>query len=37
LITAAAFAIPQGLLHIWMQEIDIDRLVNAFGNLLVTW
>jgi polyhydroxyalkanoate synthase subunit PhaC len=36
LITTATpthFNTPKGLLHIWMQEIDIDRLVNAFGNL----
>jgi polyhydroxyalkanoate synthase len=36
LITTAApthFNTPKGLLHIWMQEIDADRLVNAFGNL----
>jgi len=36
LITTVApthFNTPKGLLHIWMQEIDADRLVNAFGNL----
>jgi polyhydroxyalkanoate synthase subunit PhaC len=36
LITTASpthFNTPKGLLHIWLQEIDVDRLVNAFGNL----
>jgi polyhydroxyalkanoate synthase subunit PhaC len=36
LITTAAptqFDTPKGLLHIWMKEIDADRLVDAFGNL----
>jgi polyhydroxyalkanoate synthase subunit PhaC len=36
LITTAApthFSTPKGLLHVWLQEIDVDRLVNAFGNL----
>lgn len=36
LITIVApihFDTPKGLLHIWLKEIDIDRLVDAFGNL----
>jgi polyhydroxyalkanoate synthase subunit PhaC len=36
LITTASpthFNTPKGLLHIWLQEIDVNRLVNAFGNL----
>jgi polyhydroxyalkanoate synthase len=36
LITTVApvhFDTPKGLLHIWLKEIDIDRLVDAFGNL----
>jgi polyhydroxyalkanoate synthase subunit PhaC len=36
LITAVApthFDTPKGLLHIWLKEIDIDRLVDTFGNL----
>ena len=36
LITTVApthFDIDQGLLHIWMKEIDADRLVDTFGNL----
>jgi polyhydroxyalkanoate synthase len=36
LITTATpthFDTPKGLLHIWLKEIDVDRLVDAFGNL----
>ncbi|MCK9377843.1 MAG: class III poly(R)-hydroxyalkanoic acid synthase subunit PhaC [Syntrophobacterales bacterium] len=36
LITTVApthFDTPKGLLHIWLKEIDVDRLVNSFGNL----
>jgi polyhydroxyalkanoate synthase len=36
LITTATpthFHTDKGLLHIWLQEIDVDRLVDAFGNL----
>lgn len=36
LITAVSptqFDTDKGLLHIWMKEIDADRLVDAFGNL----
>ena len=36
LITNAApinFDTSKALLHIWLKEIDIDRLVDAFGNL----
>jgi len=36
LITTVApihFDTPKGLLHIWLKEIDADRLVNTFGNL----
>jgi polyhydroxyalkanoate synthase subunit PhaC len=36
LITTAApvqFDTPKGLLHVWLKEIDADRLVAAFGNL----
>ncbi|MEJ2673186.1 MAG: class III poly(R)-hydroxyalkanoic acid synthase subunit PhaC [Deltaproteobacteria bacterium] len=36
LITTVApthFDTPKGLLHVWLKEIDIDRLVDAFGNL----
>jgi polyhydroxyalkanoate synthase len=27
------FDTSKGLLHIWLKEIDVDRLVDAFGNL----
>lgn len=36
LITTVApthFDTRKGLLHIWLKEIDIDRLVDTFGNL----
>jgi polyhydroxyalkanoate synthase subunit PhaC len=36
LITTVApthFDTPKALLHIWLKEIDVDRLVDAFGNL----
>ena len=36
LITAVApthFDINTGLLHIWMKEIDVDRMVDTFGNM----
>ncbi|MFZ5447232.1 MAG: class III poly(R)-hydroxyalkanoic acid synthase subunit PhaC [Thermodesulfobacteriota bacterium] len=36
LITTVAptyFDTPKGLLHIWLKEIDVDRLVETFGNL----
>jgi polyhydroxyalkanoate synthase len=32
-VAPAHFATDKGLLHIWMKEIDADRLVDAFGNL----
>jgi len=31
--TPIQFDTPKGLLHIWLKEIDVDRLVDAFGNL----
>jgi polyhydroxyalkanoate synthase subunit PhaC len=36
LIATAApihFDTPKGLLHIWLKEINVDSLVDAFGNL----
>jgi polyhydroxyalkanoate synthase len=36
LITTVApthFDTSKGLLHIWLKEIDVDRLVDTFGNL----
>jgi polyhydroxyalkanoate synthase len=32
-VSPTHFDTPKGLLHIWLKEIDIDRLVDAFGNL----
>jgi polyhydroxyalkanoate synthase subunit PhaC len=31
--TPANFATDKGLLHIWMREIDVDRMIEAFGNI----
>jgi polyhydroxyalkanoate synthase subunit PhaC len=32
-VTPTHFQTEKGLLHIWLQEIDVDRLVDTFGNL----
>ncbi|MBM4275691.1 MAG: class III poly(R)-hydroxyalkanoic acid synthase subunit PhaC [Deltaproteobacteria bacterium] len=32
-VTPSNFDTDKGLLHLWMKEIDADRLVDAFGNL----
>ncbi|MFP3867769.1 MAG: class III poly(R)-hydroxyalkanoic acid synthase subunit PhaC [Desulfobacteraceae bacterium] len=32
-VTPTNFDTNQGLLHIWLKEIDADRLVDAFGNM----
>jgi polyhydroxyalkanoate synthase len=32
-VSPTHFNTDKGLLHIWLKEIDADRLVNAFGNL----
>jgi polyhydroxyalkanoate synthase len=32
-VSPTHFDTPKGLLHIWLKEIDVDRLVDAFGNL----
>ena len=32
-VTPTNFDTDQGLLHIWMREIDADRMVDTFGNL----
>jgi polyhydroxyalkanoate synthase subunit PhaC len=31
--TPTQFDTPKGLLHLWVKAIDIDRLVDTFGNL----
>lgn len=33
MVAPAHFHTDKGLLHIWMKEIDVDRLVDTFGNL----
>lgn len=32
-VTPTNFDTEQGLLHIWMKHIDVDNLVDAYGNL----
>ena len=32
-VTPTNFDTDQGLLHIWMKEVDVDRMVDTFGNL----
>jgi polyhydroxyalkanoate synthase len=32
-VTPINFDTDKGLLHIWLKEIDVDRLVDAFGNV----
>jgi polyhydroxyalkanoate synthase len=32
-VSPTQFDTPKGLLHIWLQEIDVHRLVDTFGNL----
>ena len=32
-VTPTNFDTDQGLLHIWMKDIDADRMVDAFGNM----
>ena len=32
-VTPTNFDTDQGLLHIWMKGIDVDRMVAAFGNM----
>jgi polyhydroxyalkanoate synthase len=27
------FDTDQGLLHIWMKEVDVDKMIDAFGNM----
>ena len=27
------FDTDQGLLHIWMKDVDVDRMIDAFGNM----
>ncbi len=32
-VTPTNFDTDQGLLHIWMKDMDVDRMVDAFGNM----
>ena len=32
-VTPTNFETDQGLLHVWMKEVDVDQLVDAFGNI----
>jgi polyhydroxyalkanoate synthase subunit PhaC len=32
-VTPTSFDTDKGLLHVWMKAIDVDRLVDTFGNL----
>ncbi len=32
-VTPTNFDTDRGLLHIWMKEVDVDRLVDTFGNM----
>ncbi len=32
-VTPTNFDTDKGLLHVWMKSIDVDRVVNTFGNL----
>ena len=32
-VTPTNFDTDQGLLHVWMKNMDVDRLVDAFGNM----
>jgi polyhydroxyalkanoate synthase subunit PhaC len=32
-VTPSSFDTEKGLLHVWMRAIDVDKLVDTFGNL----
>ncbi len=32
-VTPTNFDTDQGLLHVWLKEVDVDRLVDALGNI----
>lgn len=32
-VTPTNFDTDKGLLHLWMKEIDVDRMVDAYGNI----
>lgn len=32
-VTPSSFDTDKGLLHVWMHDMDVDRMINAFGNI----
>jgi len=32
-VTPTNFDTDQGLLHIWMKELDVDRMIDTYGNM----
>lgn len=32
-VAPTSFDTDQGLLHVWMKTVDVDRMVNSFGNI----
>ncbi len=32
-VTPSSFDTDKGLLHVWMRDIDVDRLIKTFGNI----
>ncbi len=32
-VTPSSFDTDKGLLHIWMKDIDVDRMIQTFGNI----
>jgi polyhydroxyalkanoate synthase subunit PhaC len=32
-VTPSSFDTEKGLLHIWMKDIDVDRMIRTFGNI----
>ena len=32
-VTPTNFDTDQGLLHVWMKNIDVDKMIDAFGNM----
>ncbi len=32
-VTPSSFDTDKGLLHVWMRELDVDRMIRTFGNI----
>ncbi|MEN6373863.1 MAG: class III poly(R)-hydroxyalkanoic acid synthase subunit PhaC [Smithella sp.] len=32
-VTPSSFDTDKGLLHVWMKNLDVDKMINAFGNI----